>query len=111
MARDLDVAVVGATGLVGQAMVRILEERNFPVRRLIPLASQRSASPGLTLKCSSRETRLSNKRPSISSDHASTPTRGSRFAGLDSMIMTRVFASGLWEQARGRIIKKIVARR
>ncbi|HEY4611620.1 MAG TPA: aspartate-semialdehyde dehydrogenase [Bacteroidota bacterium] len=37
-----DVAVVGATGLVGRAMVRVLEERNFPVNRLVLLASERS---------------------------------------------------------------------
>lgn len=33
------VAVLGATGLVGQTMIAILEERNFPVRTLIPLAA------------------------------------------------------------------------
>jgi aspartate-semialdehyde dehydrogenase len=33
------VAVVGATGLVGRTMISILEERNFPVRRLVPLAA------------------------------------------------------------------------
>jgi aspartate-semialdehyde dehydrogenase len=38
-----DVAVVGATGAVGEAMIAILEERNFPVRNLYPLASSRSA--------------------------------------------------------------------
>ena len=37
-----DVAVVGATGLVGRTMVRVLEERKFPVNRLLPLASERS---------------------------------------------------------------------
>ncbi|MCB0699297.1 MAG: aspartate-semialdehyde dehydrogenase [Chitinophagales bacterium] len=36
------VAVVGATGLVGSTMLRILEERNFPVTELIPVASKRS---------------------------------------------------------------------
>jgi aspartate-semialdehyde dehydrogenase len=36
------VAVVGATGAVGQQMVACLEERRFPVERLIPLASERS---------------------------------------------------------------------
>ncbi len=36
------VAVVGATGLVGSTMLRILEERNFPVTELIPVASARS---------------------------------------------------------------------
>ena len=37
-----DVAVVGATGLVGRAIVTVLEERNFPVNRLVLLASERS---------------------------------------------------------------------
>ena len=38
-----DVAVVGATGAVGETMISILEERDFPVRNLYPLASSRSA--------------------------------------------------------------------
>jgi aspartate-semialdehyde dehydrogenase len=38
----MKVAVVGATGLVGQMMLRVLEERNFPVKELIPVASSRS---------------------------------------------------------------------
>jgi aspartate-semialdehyde dehydrogenase len=38
-----NVAVVGATGAVGEMMIRILEERNFPVAQLYPLASERSA--------------------------------------------------------------------
>ncbi|WP_455138489.1 aspartate-semialdehyde dehydrogenase [Thermophilibacter sp.] len=37
------VAVLGATGVVGQQMLQCLEERNFPVGRLVPLASERSA--------------------------------------------------------------------
>ena len=36
------VAVVGATGLVGSSMVKVLEERKFPVGKLLPLASARS---------------------------------------------------------------------
>ncbi|MCC6384297.1 MAG: aspartate-semialdehyde dehydrogenase [Bacteroidia bacterium] len=39
----MKVAVVGATGLVGTMMCRILEERNFPVTELIPVTSPRSA--------------------------------------------------------------------
>ncbi|OGQ34539.1 MAG: aspartate-semialdehyde dehydrogenase [Deltaproteobacteria bacterium RIFCSPHIGHO2_12_FULL_43_9] len=39
----LDVAVVGATGLVGQEMLSILEERKFPVKNLYPFASEISA--------------------------------------------------------------------
>ena len=37
------VAVVGATGMVGGVMLRVLEERNFPLQKLIPVASERSA--------------------------------------------------------------------
>lgn len=37
------VAVVGATGLVGNEMLKVLEERKFPVERVLPLASSRSA--------------------------------------------------------------------
>lgn len=46
--KQYTVAVLGATGAVGQEMIRILEERSFPVGRLVPLASARSA--GKTLK-------------------------------------------------------------
>ena len=42
------VAILGATGAVGQEMMNVLEERDFPVGKLIPLASERSA--GKTLK-------------------------------------------------------------
>lgn len=42
------VAVLGATGAVGQEMIKILQERNFPVGKLVPLASARSA--GKTVK-------------------------------------------------------------
>ena len=38
----MKVAVVGATGMVGQMMLKVLEERNFPVTELIPVASERS---------------------------------------------------------------------
>jgi aspartate-semialdehyde dehydrogenase len=48
MTRKFDVAVVGATGAVGEAMMEILEERAFPVNNLYPLASERSA--GKTLR-------------------------------------------------------------
>ena len=42
------VAILGATGAVGQEMLKILQERDFPVGKLVPLASARSA--GKTLK-------------------------------------------------------------
>ena len=46
--KQYTVAVLGATGAVGQEMMKILAERNFPVGKLVPLASARSA--GKTVK-------------------------------------------------------------
>lgn len=45
-----DVAVVGATGAVGEAMISILEQRNFPVGELYPLASSRSAGKSISFR-------------------------------------------------------------
>lgn len=42
------VAVLGATGLVGRTMIKVLEERNFPVTDFVPLASARSAGQSVT---------------------------------------------------------------
>ncbi|MFT4937446.1 MAG: aspartate-semialdehyde dehydrogenase [Paraglaciecola sp.] len=50
MSRAFDVAVLGATGLVGQQMIEILEQRDFPVNNLYPLASSRSAGGKVTFK-------------------------------------------------------------
>lgn len=42
MSKTYDIAIAGATGVVGEALLQILEERDFPVGRLFPLASERS---------------------------------------------------------------------
>ena len=44
------VAILGATGAVGQEMIKVLQARNFPVGQLIPLASRRSAGKKLLFK-------------------------------------------------------------
>src|ERR1700748_1295135 len=46
----MKVAVVGATGLVGTKMLQVLEERNFPVTELIPVASEKSVGKQVTYK-------------------------------------------------------------
>ena len=46
----MKVAVVGATGLVGTKMLQILEERNFPVSELIPVASEKSVGKKVRFK-------------------------------------------------------------
>jgi len=43
-------AVVGATGMVGRTMIKVLEERNFPVTQLIPAASERSIGKEIIFK-------------------------------------------------------------
>ncbi|WP_319381375.1 aspartate-semialdehyde dehydrogenase [Thiomicrorhabdus sp.] len=43
MSKLYDIAVVGATGAVGETILKVLEERHFPVGNLYPLASSRSA--------------------------------------------------------------------
>lgn len=50
MQQGYTVAVVGATGLVGQTMLAILEERQFPVLRLVPIASARSAGKAVSFQ-------------------------------------------------------------
>lgn len=45
-----NVAVVGATGLVGRTMLKVLEERNFPVKKLFLFASARSAGKGIVFR-------------------------------------------------------------
>lgn len=46
----MKVAVVGATGLVGTKMLQILEERNFPVTELYPVASEKSVGKEISFK-------------------------------------------------------------
>ena len=46
----MKVAVVGATGLVGNVMLKVLEERNFPLTELIPVASEKSVGKTITYK-------------------------------------------------------------
>lgn len=46
----MKVAVVGATGMVGQVMLKLLEERNFPVTELLPVATVRSVGKEISFK-------------------------------------------------------------
>ncbi|MFN3020179.1 aspartate-semialdehyde dehydrogenase [Chryseobacterium sp. TY3] len=65
----MKIAVVGATGMVGQVMLKVLEERNFPVTELIPVASERSVGSkvkykGTDYEVVSMQTAI-DKKPSI----------------------------------------------
>ncbi len=46
----MKIAVVGATGLVGTVMLKVLEERNFPLTELIPVASEKSVGKEISIK-------------------------------------------------------------
>ena len=46
----MKVAVVGVTGMVGQIMLKVLEERNFPITELIPVASEKSIGKKISFK-------------------------------------------------------------
>lgn len=46
----MKIAVVGATGMVGRAMIKVLEERNFPVTQFIPAASAKSVGKEIIFK-------------------------------------------------------------
>ncbi len=59
----MKVAVVGATGLVGSTMLRILEERNFPLTELIPVASEKSV--GMKVQYEGKEYSVVNAATAI----------------------------------------------
>ncbi|MEJ2298134.1 MAG: aspartate-semialdehyde dehydrogenase [Woeseiaceae bacterium] len=58
MTRKYDVAVVGATGVVGESMLEILRQRKFPVGKVYALASERSV--GMDVPFGNRELRVEN---------------------------------------------------
>lgn len=65
----MKVAIVGVTGMVGKVMLQVLEERNFPVSELIPVASQKSVGKEITFKNKKHlivsVTDAINKKPAI----------------------------------------------
>ena len=67
------VAVVGATGVVGREMLRVLEQRRFPASRVLALASARSA--GTKIPFSGGELEVRTAEPSA-------------FAGIDIVLMS-----------------------
>ncbi|MBS1571178.1 MAG: aspartate-semialdehyde dehydrogenase [Bacteroidetes bacterium] len=59
----MKVAVVGATGMVGQIMLKVLEERNFPFTEIIPVASEKSI--GKKVKCKGKEYSIVSMKEAI----------------------------------------------
>lgn len=50
MMKEYTIAILGVTGAVGQEMLKVLQERNFPVKKLVPLASGRSAGKTVSFR-------------------------------------------------------------
>ncbi|MCK4978963.1 MAG: aspartate-semialdehyde dehydrogenase, partial [Candidatus Delongbacteria bacterium] len=61
MKKKYNIVIVGATGVVGEAMLSILEERNFPVNNIILLASERSIGKEYVFKGETLEVQVLNK--------------------------------------------------
>ncbi|WP_313579200.1 aspartate-semialdehyde dehydrogenase [Chishuiella sp.] len=57
------IAVVGATGMVGRVMLQVLEERNFPVTEIIPVASERSV--GKTVEYKGKEYKIVSMQDAV----------------------------------------------
>ena len=83
--KSFNVAVVGATGVVGNEMVRILEERKFPVRNLTLLASERSVGKKLKFRGKSVPVHVLNEKSFSGIDNGLFSAGGSvseRFAPI-----------------------------
>lgn len=101
----MKVAVVGATGLVGQTMLRVLEERNFPVKELIPVASSRSVGKTVLFRGSDVTVRSMGEAVKAAPDFAIFSAGGSvalewapRFAEAGSVVIDN---SSAWRMEPG----------
>ena len=96
----MKVAVVGATGMVGKVMLEVLQERNFPVTQIIPVASERSVGKevlfkGQKEKIVSMEVALYNK-PTIAIFSAGGSTSLKWAPRFEEMGTTVVDNSSAW---------------
>ncbi|MDP8254021.1 MAG: aspartate-semialdehyde dehydrogenase [Candidatus Kaelpia aquatica] len=64
--KEYNVAVCGATGVVGREMLKVLEERDFPIKKLLPLASERSIGKEIEFK--GRKIKVELLEPDVFSD-------------------------------------------
>lgn len=73
MTQTFDIAVIGATGTVGETLVQILEERDFPVGNLHLLASSESAGSSVLFRTKTSVCARSTSSISARSDWCSSP--------------------------------------
>ena len=102
----MKIAVIGATGLVGTVMLRVLEERNFPVEELLPVATEKSIGKeiqfgGKSFKVISMEAAIS-KQPDIALFSAGGGTSlewAPRFAEVGTVVIDN---SSAWRLDPGK---------
>ena len=95
MSRQFDVAVVGATGAVGETMIEILEQRDFPVGNLYLLASERSAGKRIQFKGKSHTIGNLPVRPRVDRRFPSNVAEWQSIEVLHALLH-RIFATSFW---------------
>jgi len=103
---DMKIAVIGATGLVGTVILRVLEERNFPIEELLPVATEKSIGKeiqfnGKSYKVISIEAAIS-KQPDIALFSAGGGTSlewAPRFAEIGTVVIDN---SSAWRMDPGK---------
>jgi len=107
----MKVAVIGATGMVGQKMLELLEERSFPLTQLFAVASQKSVGKTLTFK--DQELKVISlgeallERPDLALFSAGSNTSldcAPRFAELGTVVIDN---SSAWRMTKPLIIPEI----
>lgn len=82
----MKIAIVGATGLVGTEMLKVLEERNFPFTELIPVASEKSIGKVIYCKANSFVTCGLEEAMDKNPDLALFSAGGTCFFGMGAQI-------------------------
>ena len=106
----MKVAVVGATGMVGQVMLKVLEERDFPVDELIPVGSDKSIGKeiyfrGKAYKCVSMSDAVSMK-PEIAIFSAGGTPSLEWAPKLQEQLLSIIPPHGEWMQQKNWLYRR-----
>ena len=97
MKRKPNIAVVGATGVVGSTFLKVLEERDFPFENIYMMASKKSAGKTLTFKGKEYSILLTSRSISPSSPQVDPPVRNSHRSQQPTVLQWLITAaSGEW---------------
>jgi len=89
------IAVVGATGMVGQIILKVLAERSFPVTELIPVASQRSV--GKSVQFGGRDWTIQSLEAAVAAGGEAKPrSSGRQNLPLPERVSLTIPVHGVW---------------